>query len=636
MNVPRFAAARSRPARRDSAPPRRPVGRRRGAFAVIAAVGLFALVGFVALGVDLGMISLTRARMQQTADAAALAAAQEIPASLESLSDPSSVDDMDGYTSGAARAMAERVADLNGVYVDPRRDVRFGRRSPLPDGGYAVTWGAGPYNAVEVTVRRDNPDHSAPDAELPAFFSRVFGLGGQALVTHATAYVEPRDLVLVLDYSASMGYDSSYLGFDHLEPDDVRANLDEIYDALQIPSLPDFPDEPQFAVISENVGSGTHLDVTFGTDGVSVASNVGLGYVAVRESAGWKVYDSNDAKQFDADTRNGNVPNAVSVRRRYGNGNLSGWLPFVHDDTDSVMRAFGLDHVAYPFEGGGWDDYISKVKTSYYGGYAVGDWRKYGRRSFVNYLTLFRTRNAETGTLWKAPVYPFEAMKNGTSLLLDYVRELEWGDHVGLVSYDTAARWETSETDPDEGIAVDISADPITTDYAALDAIQRHRNGGYYQATTGVGDGIAEAKRMLAEHGRYGARPTILLMTDGNANVSPPGWSLPDDWDWDEVTDFDGDGPADYTTDDVHKQYAFYRAKQAIDSEYTIHTLTVGAAADRDLLTALARAAGGHYVDVPGGSSIADMETQLTAAFAEFAARVPPPRLLVDRPDAAN
>ena len=628
MNAAPRSAARRLPVPRG--PAYRPRGMsppRRGAFAAIAAVGLFAIVAFVALGVDLGMISLTRSRLQQTADAAALAAAQEISASLEAAEDVAAIDDLDLYTASAARAMAERVAELNGIYVDPDRDVRLGRRTPQANGGYAVVWGAAPHNAVEVTVRRDNPDHAAPDSEVPAFFSRVFGHSGQALVARATAYVEPRDLVLVLDYSGSMNYDSTHLGFDHLAESEVRANMLDVYNALGMPDLADFPSTPRYITLSENVGYGVHLDVTFNGDAV-LDSNASLHSAYVKDEYGyWRYHSLGGVKEATVSGWFG-AAREVLVRRRYGSGSASGWSSSVRYDFDTVREHLGFEGVTYPFDGGSWDEYLTLAYTG-----DLGRSHQFGRENFANYVALYRPRHTETQTLWKAPVYPFEAMKNGTSLLLDFVKELEWGDHVGLVSYDTSARWETAEYDAAEGIDVDISADPITTRYDDLDTIQRHRNGGYYQATTGIGDGISEARRMLAEHGRYGARPTILVMTDGNANVSPDDWALPDDWDWDEITDFDGDGTADYTTDDVHKQYAFYQTREAIHSDYTVHTLTVGASADAALLNAIARAAGGHHVDVPGGSSIADMEADLTAAFAEFAARVPPPRLLLDRPD---
>ena len=51
---------------------------RKGIFFVLAIVSLMAAMTFVVMSVDLGMITVTQTRMQSSADAAALAAAQEI------------------------------------------------------------------------------------------------------------------------------------------------------------------------------------------------------------------------------------------------------------------------------------------------------------------------------------------------------------------------------------------------------------------------------------------------------------------------------------------------------------------------------------------------------------------------------
>ena len=297
-------------------------------------------------------------------------------------------------------------------------------------------------------------------------------------------------------------------------------------------------------------------------------------------------------------------------------------------DHDSTKAALGLGD--YPFPGGSWEEYLylSRDTQAYYD---AGRLMRYDKLGFVNYLLQYRPRYAETPPLWKTPARPFHPMKNGVSQLLDYVDGLKFGDHVGLVSYDTAARWEVAVNDPAEGMVADISDRPITDDYDALDTIQRHRQAGYYQATTGLGDGVAEAHRMLSLHGRYGARPTVLMMTDGNANVSPDGWQLPGDWNWNDLTDFDGDGAADYTTDDVHKQYAFFHAREAIRAGTTVHTLSLGSGADGELMHAVAHAGGGIHIDVPGGNDAQANEALLADAFRDIAARVPPPRLMHDR-----
>ncbi|MFO0790030.1 MAG: hypothetical protein U0805_11290 [Pirellulales bacterium] len=95
-------------------------------------------------------------------------------------------------------------------------------------------------------------------------------------------------------------------------------------------------------------------------------------------------------------------------------------------------------------------------------------------------------------------------------------------------------------------------------------------------------------------------------------------------------TDYNGDGTADYSTTDVNKKYAFWEATEAIKRGVTIHTISVGAGADRDLMKAIAFAGRGLHVDVPGGSTVADMHDQMLSAFAQIAAKLPPAQLIHD------
>lgn len=113
-------------------------GPRRGVFTPLAVVSLFAVLAFVALGVDVGLISLTRARMQFATDAAALAAVHELSDTVAEGDDPSA---LDGEMASRARAMAEKVAGMNDTFVDAELDVRLGRRVYDDQAGrYRIQW----------------------------------------------------------------------------------------------------------------------------------------------------------------------------------------------------------------------------------------------------------------------------------------------------------------------------------------------------------------------------------------------------------------------------------------------------------------------------------------------------------------
>jgi hypothetical protein len=238
--------------------------------------------------------------------------------------------------------------------------------------------------------------------------------------------------------------------------------------------------------------------------------------------------------------------------------------------------------------------------------------------------------------LWRTKHYPFHANRNGMSLFMDFLTELDFGDEVGWVAYGKWAEPQMSYYDGE--VNIDISDNPITTDYTVIDSMQRRHQAGEYDGWTAMGDGILKARELLVGkandpnddgYTRYGARPTMLLMTDGQTNQAPSGWSLPSSFKWSDWTDYDGDGSANYTTSDTKKRYAFWEATEAIKLGVVIHTLAVGDGADRDLMKAIAFAGNGIFINVPGGGT-ADMEDQLVEAFQNIASQVPPARLVYE------
>jgi len=711
---------------------------RRGAFMLLAAAGLVGMIGFVALSVDLGVISLTKTNLQKTADAAALAAAQEIIASVESASNdatsPGGPDDINSISISASKAMAEKVAEMNGVYIDPDRDVAFGRRVFNEDTQtFEIVWGEPPYtsgasfNVVQVTCRRDNPDTTKPDSVLELFFAPVNGTKSAAISASAIAFVEARDIVSILDFSGSMNYDSALRSIDTFGRTALEDNMEDIFDALQPVDLGDLEFTPEWLTVegedpdsegeakiyvtfkhkevfidstkdiqevylifedggwqhfgSCGCSSGTwkgsgnnnnepihavyvrsgssvttvsgqpasgrnipHIEVTFYEDHIDVESTKNLSNVVLEFSDGvHQKFEGLNGKTGSFQGTGSNTGKTIerawikSGRNHSGDGpgygeefeNPGGSADpqYFEDNNWNVQVCFGLDNTPYPYPSGSWNDYIDHVRWS--SPIENADYRKkYGGVTFVDYLLEKRQRNHQTPDLWKTPHYPFHAMKNGMSLFLGFLDELEFGDHVGLVTYDSSARIEKKVKNENNVTVADLGNDWISDNYTAVDTIQRRKQAGHYDIYTGLGYGIETGIELLDEHARPGSRPTLLVMTDGNANRSPSGWSLPRNWDWDELTDYDGDGRANYTSNDRHKQYAFYQAKQAIDKGYTVHTLSVGAGADRDLMRAIAFAGHGEWINVPGGTTIAEIEEQMLDAFARIAANVPPAKLL--------
>jgi len=533
--------------------------------------------------------------MQNAVDAACLAASQEIVAKIrESGQDAASGQ---GHAISIAETDARRVAAevalANGVYVDPDRDVYFGKRFWHDDSEeWRIQWGVGPYNVVKVEARRDDADTERPDGRFPLAFGWAVGTPDTELFAQATSFIEARDLVLVLDFSASMNDDSSMGAFGKLGQANVENSLDAMWNAL-VAERPVWPGTNVAKFPSAGFGNlnsyyGTRITSTNTT---TVLSTLQLDRV---DSSGQPLYPFPQAGRNSSGYEN-NRPSASQ--------SVSLWRGYI--------------------------DYVKGLSGTYQ--------KRYGYRSLMNYLQERRYSASQSEDLWRTPHYPFHAVKEGSTLLCDFLYDLDFGDQLGLVSYGAYAVQEMVLNDGQ--VNVDLTSDPITENYDQIDLIQRRKQAGHYSGNTGMGDGVLKAHELFfgsigdandPGHVRFGARPTMILMTDGQSNQSPSNWSLPSGFRWSDWTDYNGDGSADYSTGDRHKQYAFWEATRAVEQGVTVHTMSVGIDADRDLMKAIAFAGEGIWIDVPGGHSVHDMEQEMLQAFSQIAARVPPPKLIYD------
>ncbi len=169
---------------------------RHGGIVAWSAVTLTAVMGFTALAVDVGFMTQTKAQMQAAADGAALSAALEMREGWGS-GKRLTAGQVDEAGRDAAEAVATkyRLGEQAAAYLDTARDVRFGQRTQTAQGAWVETWGASPYNMVEVTIHRDQPlagdKATRADQELPLFFARALGNKSAALNAKATAMISP-------------------------------------------------------------------------------------------------------------------------------------------------------------------------------------------------------------------------------------------------------------------------------------------------------------------------------------------------------------------------------------------------------------------------------------------------------------
>jgi len=231
---------------------------RRGIVVVLAAVFMVVIFAFLAFSVDVGYITLVKGQLHNAADASALAAAMEMTAA-----NPGDV--LTNVEQAALEvAAANPAGDYEGVQLNPADgEVEVGRRTwNQSTGEFDYLWGAAatPYNVVKVTASRGGAD------SLPLFFAPVLGHNTADLRVSAIAGFQPRDLMLVLDYSGSMNDDSELKSIDKLPQADIEDNLFQIWEDLGSPTYGNMEFEPQtLAEISP--GGGSAISV-LGLDGV--------------------------------------------------------------------------------------------------------------------------------------------------------------------------------------------------------------------------------------------------------------------------------------------------------------------------------------------------------------------------------
>jgi Flp pilus assembly protein TadG len=177
--------------------------RSRGAILPLTAISIIGLCGFLALSIDLGMLAVARAQVQDAADAAAIAGARSLNGSSGS-----------NTTTSTANAIAQATRNtILGTNVAPAE--------------VAVQQGCWHYNYNSQTFSPEFPPGTNENYNLTQVtithtynttFAAVIGVPTMTVTGISTAAHRPRDVAMVLDYSGSMNNESdlwnceSYLG----------------------------------------------------------------------------------------------------------------------------------------------------------------------------------------------------------------------------------------------------------------------------------------------------------------------------------------------------------------------------------------------------------------------------------------
>ena len=169
--------------------------RRTGTVLVLLLMCLIPLIAFLALAIDLGMLAVARTQCQDAADLAALAGVRALDGSTNN-----------NYS--AVTPTAQQAATRNSILT-----------SPITNSQVSLQIGRYVYNSTNQRFEGQFPGPStenwtlvqatvSPNVSSQLAFAKVLSVAVPQLQAVATAVHRPRDVVIVLDYSGSMRFES--------------------------------------------------------------------------------------------------------------------------------------------------------------------------------------------------------------------------------------------------------------------------------------------------------------------------------------------------------------------------------------------------------------------------------------------
>ncbi|WP_406698668.1 Tad domain-containing protein [Singulisphaera sp. Ch08] len=169
--------------------------RSRGLIIPILAVAMVALMGFIALAIDIGMIAVARTQSQNAADSAAMAGARALNGDTDG-----------GYNEAGAKTQALNVAMSSTIHAKgvPKSQI------DIKVGSYTYSYAQAKFSPNIPSLSTDTPNlvKSTVSATGKNVFGRLLGSAAFNLSSTATAVHRPRDVAIILDLSGSMRFDS--------------------------------------------------------------------------------------------------------------------------------------------------------------------------------------------------------------------------------------------------------------------------------------------------------------------------------------------------------------------------------------------------------------------------------------------
>ena len=559
---------------------------RRGAIIVLAAVMMSMMLMFVAFAVDLSYMALTKTQLQGAADASALAGAME----LSGTADPATVR-ANALTAIRAVAAQHRNGDKAAASIETS-DVTFGKMTwNTSSQAYVYNWGESqtPYNIVKVRVDRDAASGGSADDRLPLLFAGIMGHTKTTIGAEAVASFQPRDIMVVLDFSASMNDDSCFGRIGTLGRAYIENNMQTMWQELGSPVYGKLAFTPQYATLGGVLASGTipHIDVTFKRTSVSVISTKPITQIRLQFSSGSSQITTVSGGPLTGtyagtgSSAGKDIINCWVVSGKNASMSAGNYGELFAFTAANIKTALGLN-IAYPYAGGSWSDYISFVQSSSSSAKNAGYRDMFGYMTWIEYLQTYYFSSADTVDLWKTSEQPIGVLKDGVDEFINYLTTIEAEDQVGLSIY--------THTNSDGAIlehALSKNIDQVKT-------TTRHRQAGHYKAGTNISAGMKVARNEIVAHARPRAFRMMVLMTDGLPN---------------EPTNA--------------SQLVIDEANAAKANKIKILTISLGVGADTSLMQQVADITGGIHFNVPGGASIATVRAQLQAVFRQIASSRP-------------
>jgi Flp pilus assembly protein TadG len=580
--------------------------RRRGVTAVLVVVALVVLLGFASLTVDVGAMYNARNDLQRAADSAALAAAARLG------------DFEQGDPVVLARAEAGAYTQMNEVLgrtmtLDSNADVTFLRADYNQAANtYTFTPTEVMPDAVRVRVRMTE---GSPNGPLPLFFAGIFGILSTDVSASATASVIPRDIAIAADLSASHNDDSE---LQHYQSTSI--NLYDVWNALpgganEDGSVWNPAEVPADLAQAAGPGWGYMKKMGYGTMNIDSAYNpvADTGLVRLAYAQSWsnaqlttyltnQGYNSAECTAIMTNSASDSstvYPLRVSVAlglatwnsgiaggrwsthgQPAGNGNTAisasetVWAEQIMGRSLSSSATIWTDYI---------NNYVRQSSTEMYAANANFRYR-YGVKTFANYLLEFRPQNNQTPELANTPTQPMQAVKDSVRHLMDVLVGLGTEDHVSLEVYGQTARHEIN----------------LTNNFYQVSDRLNQMQAAHYDRNTNMGGGIQRAIEELSSvRARSTSRKTIIVLTDGLANVT-------------ETGAFSYSGGA---------AYALQKAQEAADMGFRIFAVSVGTEPDLNLMNQIAEIGTGEHFHAEG--SIEQYSAQLDSIFATLGGRRP-------------